>query len=328
VRARPRLFNVLTAYISIFIKLLCFLAQASGALSTLFHFEMMNVDVVPGSPFGKWEYCMPNLQQIKAIMSRWQTELDAVQGWNSVFIENHDTPRSVSRFGNDSTPELREASAKMLATWMLLLKGTPFIYQGQEIGTPNAYFDDLNDYRDIETFNAFKEMTTRRPPEVVMDSIKRISRDNARTPMQWSSEEVGGFSELTSWIKPNPSFKTVNVAQARADTTSVWHYYKRLLEFRKKHMAIIYGEYQILVASHPEIYAYTRTLDNEMILVICNFFDKCPEFNLPQELVAGLAGGKVTKEFCNYDTTREEQVDLQKIQLRPYEARVYSVTRH
>ncbi len=290
----------------------------------------MSVDIVPGSPFGKWAYCMPNLHQIKKIMSRWQTELDVVSGWNSVFIENHDTPRSVSRFGNDSTPELREASAKMLATWMLLLKGTPFIYQGQEIGTPNAYFDDLKDYRDIETFNAFKEMSTRRAPEVVMDAIKKVSRDNARTPMQWSSEELGGFSETTSWIKPNPSFKMVNVAQARADATSVWHYYKRLLEFRKKHMAIIYGIYQLLLADHPEIYAYTRTLDNELILVICNFFDKSPEFNMPPELASALQGLKVSKEFCNYDTTREEQLDLDqviKIKLRPYEARVYSVVR-
>ena len=263
-------------------------------------------------------------------MSRWQVELDVVNGWNSVFIENHDTPRSVSRFGNDVSPELREISAKMLASWMMLLKGTPFIYQGQEIGTPNAYFDDLNDYRDIETFNAYKEMITRRAPEVVMDSIKRISRDNARTPMQWSSEELGGFSELSSWIKPNPSFKSLNVAQGRADATSVWHYYRRLMEFRKKHTAIIYGTYRIILEDHPEIYAYLRTLDNEVILVICNFFDKCPQFSLPQNMVSAWSGFKFTKHFCNYDDIVEEGVDLEhirQINLRPYESRVYSVMR-
>jgi oligo-1,6-glucosidase len=290
-------------------------------LNTLFHFELMGVDKVPHSPWGKWDRQTPDLLAIKAVTSKWQTMLDPVDGWNSLFLENHDMPRAVSRFGNDTTPELRDRSAKMLATWMLLLKGTPYIYQGQELGMPNAHFERIEDYRDIETLRAYEEMRDKRPLAELMAAVKFRSRDNGRTPMPWNDGPFNGFSDVTPWIGMN-SACAVNVQSARNDACSVLHYYRRLIRFRKEQLTVLYGTYELILPNHTEIYAYVRRLAATVIVVICNFFGGTPVFEWPAQLLEEVKGAQLQLPFSNC----ERQVEVVTLTLQPFEACVFAWT--
>ncbi|MGE6228122.1 glycoside hydrolase family 13 protein [Paenibacillus chitinolyticus] len=284
-------------------------------LNMVFQFEHMNLDAAsPGT--GKWVSKPWTLLELKNVMSRWQTVLHD-KGWNANYLGNHDQPRPVSRFGNDGP--YRVESAKMLATFLLTLEGTPYIFQGEEIGMTNVAFDLIDDYRDVETINYYKQAKLLgKPQDEVMKAIWKKSRDNARTPMQWDDTANAGFTTGEPWIKVNPNHPEINAAAATADPRSIYHYYRSLIALRKKHPVIVYGEYKLLLPLDTEIYAYTRTLNGEKLLVILNFFDGTPEFTWPEELGEGKDAELL---LSNYDPVSGENTGV--IKLRPYEARVY-----
>ncbi|MBL8094699.1 MAG: alpha-glucosidase [Anaerolineales bacterium] len=289
--------------------------EETGSLNMLFQFEHMDLDSVGGHMNGKWALKPLVLRDLKATMSRWQTALSG-SGWNSLYLSNHDQPRPVSRFGDDGA--YRVESAKMLGTFNHLLQGTPYIYQGEEIGMTNVAFDSISDYRDIEILNAFKTQTEEqgRDPREVMRGIYAKGRDNARTPMQWSAAPQAGFSKAEPWIKVNPNYTTINVEHALADPDSVFAYYQKLIQLRKAHPVFVYGTYALLLPEHEAIYAFTRTLEDERLLVVLNFSKGTPDFEAP----TALAYGEAELLIGNYPVPGG---DPRRFTLRPYEARVY-----
>ncbi len=287
-------------------------------LNMVFQFEHVDLDSGPG---GKWDIRPWSLADLKKTMTKWQKELEG-KGWNSLYLNNHDQPRAVSRFGDDG--KYRVESAKMLATFLHMMQGTPYIYQGEEIGMTNVRFPSIEYYRDIETLNMYKERVEEygEDPQKVMEKIYYKGRDNARTPMQWDDSENAGFTTGTPWIPVNPNYKEINVKEALADPNSVFHYYKKLIQLRKQHDIIVYGTYDLILEDDPYIYAYTRTLGNEKLIVITNFSEKTPVFRLPDDITYK------TKELLisNYDV--DETEELKEIRLRPWEARVYKIRCH
>ena len=285
-------------------------------LNMIFHFE--HVDVGNGR-YGKWTPEPWKLTDLKKIFSRWQVGLED-DGWNSLYWSNHDQPRAISRFGNDS-PEYRVISGKMLATCLHMLKGTPYIYQGEEIGMTNVKFNSIEEYRDIETLNAHRDFTGANllTAEEIMQGIHERGRDNSRTPVQWSAEAHAGFTTGQPWISVNPNFIDINAEAAVRDQDSIYHYYKKLIRLRKENLNILYGKYDLLLEENEQIYAYTRTLGDEKILVICNFTADRPLFQLPEHIQS------VVKELliANYEVGLEE--DISSFTLKPYEARVYTL---
>jgi oligo-1,6-glucosidase len=286
-------------------------AEDRGELQMVFQFEHMDVDSGPG---GKWDVVPWNLAKLRTILHKWQIGL-AERGWNSLYLNNHDQPRMVSRFGDDG--EYRVQSAKMLATLLHTLKGTPYIYQGEEIGMTNVKFPNLEDYQDIETHNMYREKVTEGGADhaEILNAIHAKGRDNARTPMQWDASDQAGFTTGKPWLKVNPNYKDINVEQALADPDSVFYYYQKLISMRKENPVMVYGDYELLLPDHEFIYAYTRTLENEKWLVLLNFCNNEQQIDLPDELNSA-------KELIlsNY---KEESPD--KEILRPYEARVYKL---
>ncbi|MEH7120618.1 alpha-glucosidase [Neobacillus vireti] len=284
-------------------------------LNMVFQFEHMQLDSATGGT-GKWELTPWNLLDLKNIMSKWQTVLHE-KGWNANYLCNHDQPRSVSRFGNDG--KYRKESAKMLATFLLTLEGTPYIYQGEEIGMTNPQFQSIQDYRDIETLNYYQQaLESGTPIDTIMEAIWKKSRDNSRTPMQWDNSHAAGFTTGIPWIMVNSNYKEVNVQEALKDENSIYHYYRKLIALRKKHEVFVYGEYKLLLPLDPDLYVYTRKFGEEMILIILNFFDRTPVFKLPEELSS--LSAKLL--LSNYKVEKE---DLHEISLLPYEARIYKL---
>ena len=289
-------------------------ASADGSeLNMVFQFEHVGSGPEGNNRFGKWDSHKMSLPVWKKILSKWQTGLEG-KAWNSLFLANHDQPRSVSWFGNDSA-EYREISAKMLATCLHMMQGTPYVYQGEELGMCNAYFDKLEDYRDIESLNAYKELTETCgvSHEEMMGYLKRISRDNARTPMQWDDSANAGFTTGTPWIKVNSNYKTVNAKQQTTDPDSVFSYYKELIRLRHENDIIVYGEYELLEPQNEEQFIYTRTWNNEQLMVLCNFTDK--DVVIPAAVMAQIPADAqilISNHVGNLEAV-----------LRPYEARVY-----
>ncbi|WP_066072625.1 glycoside hydrolase family 13 protein [Neobacillus soli] len=236
-------------------------------VNMIFTFEHMDLDSAPG---GKWNLKPLDLVDLKENLTKWQTGLHN-KGWNSLYWNNHDQPRIVSRFGNDQ--EYRVESAKMLATCLHFMQGTPYIYQGEEIGMTNVKFDSLGDYRDIETINMnIERKALGYTHEEIMASIYVKGRDNARTPMQWDHSEHGGFTTgETPWIKVNPRFKEINVKTALEDPQSIFYFYQKLIALRKEMDIIIEGDFQLLLKGHPKLFAYERRWKDETLLVVCNF---------------------------------------------------------
>lgn len=288
-----------------------YVGEDRGELSMVFQFESMDIDSGPG---GKWFVTPWKLLDFKRIMSKWQTDLEG-KGWNSLFLNNHDQPRMVSRFGDDG--KYRKESAKMLGTLLHTMQGTPFIYQGEELGMTNVKFATIEEYQDIETHNMFNEhREAGRSVEDIMASIYSKGRDNARTPMQWDATAHGGFTAGTPWLVVNPNYKEINAEEAVADPDSIFHYYRRLIELRKQHEVIVYGKYELLLEDHEHIYAYTRTLGDERLLVILNFFADPVNFELP----ASVGYRSYEQLIGNYELL--EGTRLEQMELRPYEAQV------
>ncbi|EOY4513961.1 alpha-glucosidase [Vibrio vulnificus] len=248
-------------------------------LSMVFQFEHITLTWQHGD---KWNPIPLDLKQFKHVLTKWQTELSN-QGWNSLFWNNHDLPRVVSKYGDDK--RYRVESAKMLATALHFLKGTPYIYQGEEIGMTNVAFESLDQYKDIETLNFYKVKTDSGVShQHMMDAIHENSRDNARTPMQWSASPNGGFSQAEPWIEVNPNYPEINVEQALADSDSIFYHYQKLIELRKQHPAIVYGDFTPLFAEHDSVFAYVRSHQDEQLLVINNFSDQDVSLELPDNL--------------------------------------------
>jgi oligo-1,6-glucosidase len=290
--------------------------EESGALSMVFQFQHMNLDAAPDADSSRRSLKPWRLLDLKQVITTWQKGLQD-QGWNSIYLTNHDQPRAVSRFGNDR--EYRTESAKMLATFTLMLQGTPYIYQGEEIGMTNTAFTNIEDYRDVEALNTYHELTVEKgfSPQQVLATLNAKSRDNARTPMQWNAGKNAGFTTGLPWIKVNPNYREINVESARADANSIFHYYQNLIQLRKRLPVIVYGKYDLLLDHHEEIYAFTRTLGQEHILVILNFTQNTPVFELPSIIPdSGL-------ELLIANQPVERPNEIQKFSLRPYEARVY-----
>ena len=253
--------------------------EDSHELNMVFQFEHVDGH----GKYGKWTDERMPLPELKKTLSRWQTELYE-QAWNSLFWDNHDQPRAVSRFGNDN-PQYREVSAKMLATCLHMMQGTPYIYQGEELGMTNYPFEIPEDFRDIESINAYKEWceSGRVSHEEFWPCLQLISRDNARTPVQWDDTENAGFTAGTPWIPVNPNYKEINAAAELKDPGSVFHYYQKLIALRKQLPIIVYGKYTLLLPEDENLFVYTRELDKEKLLVVCNFTSEEQEFDLPKE---------------------------------------------
>ena len=280
-------------------------------LSMVFQFEHISLDKIPGK--NKWDLKELDLRDLKRVFSKWQTELDG-EGWNSLFWNNHDLPRIVSRWGNDK--EYRVQSAKMLGTLLHGLKGTPYIYQGEEIGMTNIKFDTIEEYNDIEIRNMYKDRIARGfTHEEIMESIYAKGRDNARTPIQWDNTENAGFTTGTPWLKVNENYRDINVENALKDKDSIFHHYKKLIEIRRNNESIIYGDYELLDPEDKNIYAYRRRFNGDNILVVCNFYEKTVEFNFK-----GDCNRNPEILISNY---KDSSIEIRNLKLRPYEAIMY-----
>lgn len=277
-------------------------------LNMVFQFEHMDVD--SDEKAGKWTTRKMDLRNLKKILTRWQKGLQDI-AWNSLYWENHDQPRSVSRFGNDSD-EYREISAKMLATCIHMMQGTPYVYQGEELGMTNCPFNTLDNFRDLESINAFHELTEqgKMTEEDMMAAIGYKGRDNARTPMQWDDSAYAGFSTATPWIMVNPNYTKINAKDQINREDSVFKYYQKLIKLRHESELIVYGTYDLILDDDKDIYAYIRTLGDEKLIVYCNFSENTHEVEIPEEFV----NGKVL--ISNYSDAKVNH----KITLRPYEA--------
>ena len=280
-------------------------------LNMVFQFEHMGIDM---GPYGKWTDRRFALKDLKEVLSKWQTGMVS-SGWNSLYWNNHDQPRVISRFGCDSK-QWREKSGKMLATLLHMMKGTPYIYQGEEIGMTNVAFDKLEDYRDIEILNAYHDLVTTRhllSHEEMMRGIHSKGRDNARTPMQWNDQPQAGFTTGTPWIKVNPNYVDINAKKALANTHSIFYYYQKLIALRKSYDIIIDGDYQLLLPDDEHLFVYKRCLDKQELLVICNFTDQPQTVCLNEEMENSIL------LISNDEPTAYSK----EMTLRPYEARVY-----
>ena len=277
-------------------------------LNMVFQFEHMDVD--SDEKAGKWTTRKMDLRNLKKILTRWQKGLQDI-AWNSLYWENHDQPRSVSRFGNDSD-EYREISAKMLATCIHMMQGTPYVYQGEELGMTNCPFNTLDNFRDLESINAFHELTEqgKMTEEDMMAAIGYKGRDNARTPMQWDDSAYAGFSTANPWIMVNPNYTKINAKDQINREDSVFKYYQKLIKLRHESELIVYGTYDLILDDDKDIYAYIRTLGDEKLIVYCNFSENTREVELPEEFT----DGKIL--ISNYNDAKVSE----KITLRPYEA--------
>ena len=278
-------------------------------LNMVFQFEHMGVDCDKENG-SKWTTRKMDLRDMKKILTHWQKGLQDV-AWNSLYWENHDQPRSVSRFGNDSD-EYREISAKMLATCLHMMQGTPYVYQGEELGMTNCPFNTLENFRDLESINAFHELTEqgKKTKEEMLAAISYKGRDNARTPMQWDDSAYAGFSTAEPWIMVNPNYTKINAKEQVNREDSVFKYYQKLISLRHNSDLIVYGTYDLILDDDTDIYAYTRTLDDEKLVVYCNFSENTREVEVPAEFTDG------NILISNYADAKADK----KITLRPYEA--------
>ncbi|MHA4261197.1 alpha,alpha-phosphotrehalase [Bacillus cereus] len=287
-------------------------------LSMTFSFHHLKVDYPNGDKWTKAEF---DFIKLKEIMSSWQIEMQKGGGWNALFWCNHDQPRIVSRFGDDG--KYRNESAKMLATAMHMLQGTPYIYQGEEIGMTNPKFESIEQYRDVESLNIYDiKLKEGLSKEEIIGILKQKSRDNSRTPMQWNEEMNSGFTTSTPWISVAENFKEINVEKALEDKESVFYHYKKLIELRKTYDVLTEGEYAILDKNDPKIWAYTRTTESEVLLVINNFYGEEITYSVPAHVQ--LDGMKQEVLLSNY---KDASKDIAKLNLRPYESIVYRYTK-
>lgn len=283
-------------------------------LNMTFSFHHLKVDYPNGD---KWTKADFDFQALKNILSDWQIEMIRGGGWNALFWCNHDQPRAVSRFGDDQ--QYHKESAKMIATTLHMMQGTPYIYQGEEFGMTNPKFDKIEDYRDVESLNIFEIKKNEGVAEnEIIEILKQKSRDNSRTPVQWNNREHAGFTTGTPWIPTAANYKEINAKTAIMDSTSIFYHYQELIRLRKVYDVITNGDYEMISEDHKSIFAFVRETENEMLLVINNFYGKDTTYALPGKLdIDGLSN-------CVLLSNYEDSAPLRKeIQLRPYESIVY-----
>lgn len=287
--------------------------EESGELNMVFQF-----DHVDGKgPYGKWTDQKMPLPKLKQILTKWQTGLNG-KAWNSLFWDNHDQPRAVSRFGDDRE-QYRELSAKMLATCLHMMRGTPYIYQGEELGMTNCPFDSLKELRDIESIQSFRQWTEsgKVSEEQFWRYIRFIGRDNARTPMQWDDSPQAGFTTGMPWIKVNPNYKTIHAKEQLNNPDSVYHYYKKLIALRKRHAIIVYGTYELLLPDDDKLFVFKRELKDQQLLVVCNFSGQKVTYRIPDEF------SETELLIANYP----ERYLSGQAELLPYEAFVLFISK-
>ncbi|MCB9286492.1 MAG: alpha-glucosidase [Lewinellaceae bacterium] len=275
-------------------------------LQMAYHFEGMGI----GNSLDGYA-----LSEFKEVYSRWDSAF-AKEGWLSIFLANHDVSRMVSKFGNDS-PEFRAPSSKMLNTFILSMRGTPYCYYGDELGMTNIGFDSIEQYQDIAAINGYKQvLSTGGDTEQYLKVLKFLSRDNGRTPMQWDDSENAGFTTGTPWLPVNPNYTSINVKRQEDDPNSCLNYFRKMVKLRKENPVLVYGAYELLLPDHEQVYAYTRTLGDAKMLVLLNFSAENAEIQLP----AGLETGEVL--INNYDSVEAAGAE---VSLRPYQAVIYAV---
>jgi len=253
-----------------------------------------------------------SLLHFKEVFSKWDSVF-AEKGWLSIFLANHDQARMVTRFGNDR-PEFRDLSSKMLTTFILTMRGTPYYYNGDELGMTNIRFDKIDDYRDMSTLNEYQyQKSSGGDLQQFMERIKFSCRDNGRTPFQWDSSSNAGFTSGTPWIKVNPNYKTLNQAAQEKDQNSCLNYFRKMITLRKKYDVLVYGKYTMLDKSNPDVYAYTRELDGKKLLVLLNFK------SVPASVSIGIDLSKAKVLLNNYSTASSGGA------LRPYEAIIFEL---
>ncbi len=282
-------------------------------LNMVFQFEHMDVDADESG--NKWTGRKYQLPELKKILSKWQESLYG-KAWNSLFWCNHDQPRVVSRLGNDSNA-YRELSAKMLGLCLHMMQGTPYIYQGEELGMTNAPFQSIEDFRDLDSINAFNELTEKGifTKEQMLKYLRLKSRDNARTPMQWNDSNYGGFSQKEPWIMTNPNYTFINAEEQKRREDSVFHFYQKLIALRKRMPVIVYGDYSLLMPESESLFVYKRTYKTERLLVVCNFTDKEQKFAWRDSAYGIFLEGEIV--ISNY---AESLQFYDGWKLRPYEA--------
>ncbi|WP_077305368.1 alpha,alpha-phosphotrehalase [Terribacillus halophilus] len=283
----------------------------ANELDMTFNFQHLKVDYEKGK---KWTDGKLDFIKLKQILSDWQIGMYQAGGWNALFWCNHDQPRIVSRFGDDEL--YHRESAKMLATVMHMMQGTPYIYQGEEIGMTDPKFSSIEDYNDVETQNAYTELKDSGLDEsAVMQIIQRRSRDNARTPMQWSAAQNAGFSKGEPWLSVASNYKEINAEKEVKDDNSIFYHYQKLIRLRKEYAIITHGDYEPLSMDDERIFSYERKWNGEKLLVVANFFGESAEFTYPKKEI-----GEAEILLSNY---QDSTPDYSKIQLRPYEAVIY-----
>jgi len=276
-------------------------------LSMVFNFHHLKVDYKNQN---KWEIQECDFENLKKILNDWQLGMQDGNGWNAVFWCNHDQPRIVSRFGNDK--EYHKESAKMLATMIHLLRGTPYIYQGEEIGMTNAYYTDINQYVDVESLNYFKILKEQGiNEEEIYKVLQERSRDNSRTPMQWDSSKNAGFSDGKPWLSINNNYKDINVENSMKDKSSILYHYKKLISLRKQYDVIAYGSYLPMLEDDKSVFAYKREYKDESLIVLNNFYEKEVEIELDIQ--------DFEKYKCIITNYEERNLTL-KFTLKPYES--------
>lgn len=294
-----------------------FVNEDREELNMFFHFDLMSLDRETGETFmmqkEPWK-----LTEFKKIHSDWDSTFSA-KGWGSMYLNNHDFPRSVSRWGNDSKAHWHN-SATMLQTFLLTMRGTPYFYYGEEIGMTNIKFDELSDYRDINTINRAETIRQQGGDlEAFIENEKDASRDNARTPMQWDDSENAGFSKENPWIKINSNYKVgINVAAQEADKHSVLNYFRQMVQLRKNHLALIYGDYKLLLPENEQVYAYTRSLEKERYLILLGFSEDKATVQFDE------TKGTQAKLLLSNDDA-DALVDNCIFEVRPYQAMVYKL---
>ncbi len=280
-------------------------------LNMAYHFDGMNIGYLPNQ-FKVMNTKGYDLLEFKKVYSLWDSVF-AEKGWGTIYLGNHDQPRMVTRWGNDS-PEYRELSSKMLTTFLLTMRGTPYYYFGDELGMSNIKFDKIEDYRDIESINMYQQVKNKNGDlQAFLDAQKISARDNGRTPFQWDDSPNAGFTTGAPWLKVNPDYANVNAAAQENDPNSVLNYFRKLISLRKNDLTLVYGKYELLDKDNPDVYCYKRSMNNETILVMLNFKDKVSVAN------TGMDVGKAEILAHNYPEPNRSS------QLRPYEAIVYKL---
>lgn len=285
--------------------------EVNKELNMIFHFEHVDIDYGPGGE--RWAKSRLDLVKFKNIFLNWENVLYG-KGWNSIYLMNHDQPRAISRYGND-TPEYRVTSAKMLASFQLTMPGTPYIYMGEEIGMTNVAYKDIKDYKDLETINYYNyAIKTGKKSEDLMNAIHFRSRDNSRTPIQWDNSDNAGFTSSTPWIKVNSNYKEINIHNALNDPDSIFYYYQKLIKLRKEHLLFVYGTFELIMPDDTHIFAFKRTFEGQSAIVILNFSENKQSFE-----------SEIDKEYKLLTSNYKETAKLlsKKQTLQAYEASIY-----